>query len=81
MLREHLIDDLDYFLIPEEAWNKLLSWYGVVDGQVSLLWFKHILLFHCYNYHTNKCIQCKVRDWKSNQMIIKFSKKLNTVLL
>ncbi|GAB1602017.1 ubiquitin carboxyl-terminal hydrolase 15-like [Argonauta hians] len=32
-LKEHLIDELDYVLIPTEGWNKLVSWYGTVDGQ------------------------------------------------
>ena len=33
-LREHLIDDLDYFLLPDEGWNKLVSWYSIVQDQV-----------------------------------------------
>ncbi|XP_067683901.1 ubiquitin carboxyl-terminal hydrolase 15-like isoform X1 [Haliotis asinina] len=32
-LKEHLVDDLDYTLFPAEAWNKLLSWYGMIEGQ------------------------------------------------
>ncbi|XP_007168801.2 ubiquitin carboxyl-terminal hydrolase 4 isoform X4 [Balaenoptera acutorostrata] len=32
-LKEHLIDELDYVLVPAEAWNKLLNWYGCVEGQ------------------------------------------------
>uniref|UniRef100_A0A671VRF9 Ubiquitin carboxyl-terminal hydrolase n=1 Tax=Sparus aurata TaxID=8175 RepID=A0A671VRF9_SPAAU len=32
-LKEHLIDELDYVLVPTEAWNKLVSWYGCLDGQ------------------------------------------------
>ena len=28
------MDELDYVLVPEEAWNKLVSWYGVMEGQV-----------------------------------------------
>ena len=32
-LKEHLIDDLDYVLVPQEAWEKLVEWYGSVDGQ------------------------------------------------
>lgn len=36
VLREHLIDDLDYFLLPEEGWNKLLSWYGITQDQEGI---------------------------------------------
>ncbi|KAL4226967.1 Ubiquitin carboxyl-terminal hydrolase 15 [Mactra antiquata] len=32
-LKEHLIDELDYTLMPDEGWDKLLSWYGMVQGQ------------------------------------------------
>ncbi|XP_011612065.2 ubiquitin carboxyl-terminal hydrolase 4 isoform X1 [Takifugu rubripes] len=32
-LKEHLIDELDYVLVPTEAWNKLISWYSCLDGQ------------------------------------------------
>uniref|UniRef100_A0A8B9RNM9 Ubiquitin carboxyl-terminal hydrolase 15 n=1 Tax=Astyanax mexicanus TaxID=7994 RepID=A0A8B9RNM9_ASTMX len=33
LLKEHLIDELDYILVPTEGWNKLVSWYGLTDGQ------------------------------------------------
>lgn len=32
-LKEHLIDELDYILVPTEGWNKLVSWYGLMEGQ------------------------------------------------
>lgn len=33
VIKEHLIDELDYILVPTEGWNKLVSWYGLTDGQ------------------------------------------------
>ncbi|XP_043563605.1 ubiquitin carboxyl-terminal hydrolase 4 isoform X1 [Chiloscyllium plagiosum] len=36
-LKEHLIDELDYVLVPTEAWNKLVSWYGCVVGQEPIV--------------------------------------------
>uniref|UniRef100_A0A8C1ARS2 Ubiquitin carboxyl-terminal hydrolase n=1 Tax=Cyprinus carpio carpio TaxID=630221 RepID=A0A8C1ARS2_CYPCA len=36
-LKEHLIDELDYVLVPTEAWNKLVSWYGCLDGQKPII--------------------------------------------
>uniref|UniRef100_H3BAQ6 Ubiquitin carboxyl-terminal hydrolase 4 n=1 Tax=Latimeria chalumnae TaxID=7897 RepID=H3BAQ6_LATCH len=36
-LKEHLIDELDYVLVPTEAWRKLVSWYGCVDGQRPII--------------------------------------------
>uniref|UniRef100_A0A4W3JYA0 Ubiquitin carboxyl-terminal hydrolase n=1 Tax=Callorhinchus milii TaxID=7868 RepID=A0A4W3JYA0_CALMI len=35
-LKEHLIDELDYVLVPTEAWNKMVSWYGCVEGQETI---------------------------------------------
>ncbi|XP_041349901.1 ubiquitin carboxyl-terminal hydrolase 15-like isoform X2 [Gigantopelta aegis] len=35
-LKEHLVDDLDYYLLPAEAWTKLVAWYGTVEGQESI---------------------------------------------
>lgn len=32
-LKDHLIDELDYVLVPTEAWNNLVSWYGCLEGQ------------------------------------------------
>jgi len=36
-LKNHLIEELDYMLLPDEAWTKLMAWYGIVDNQVKLL--------------------------------------------
>uniref|UniRef100_A0A8D2NS93 Ubiquitin carboxyl-terminal hydrolase n=1 Tax=Zosterops lateralis melanops TaxID=1220523 RepID=A0A8D2NS93_ZOSLA len=36
-LKEHLIDELDYVLVPTEAWNKLVAWYGCIDGQQPIV--------------------------------------------
>ncbi|NXF38230.1 UBP4 hydrolase, partial [Nyctibius bracteatus] len=36
-LKEHLIDELDYVLVPTEAWNKLLTWYGCIEGQQPIV--------------------------------------------
>ncbi|CAH2292011.1 E3 ubiquitin- ligase TRIM39-like [Pelobates cultripes] len=36
-LKEHLIDELDYVLVPNEAWLKLMSWYGSVEGQQPIV--------------------------------------------
>lgn len=32
-IKEHLIDELDYVLLPTDGWNKLVSWYGLAEGQ------------------------------------------------
>lgn len=31
-LKEHLMEELDYYLLCESAWAKLLSWYGLTQG-------------------------------------------------
>ncbi|KAK3755857.1 hypothetical protein QZH41_014323 [Actinostola sp. cb2023] len=35
-LKEHLIDELYYNLVPKEAWHKLVSWYGIVENQPAI---------------------------------------------
>ncbi|XP_078066018.1 ubiquitin carboxyl-terminal hydrolase 4 isoform X3 [Mustelus asterias] len=37
VLKEHLIDELDYVLVPAEAWNKLVNWYACVVGQEPIV--------------------------------------------
>lgn len=32
-IRDHMIDELDYSLLPEEAWNLLVERFGVVEDQ------------------------------------------------
>uniref|UniRef100_A0A3Q2R3M4 ubiquitinyl hydrolase 1 n=1 Tax=Fundulus heteroclitus TaxID=8078 RepID=A0A3Q2R3M4_FUNHE len=36
-LKEHLIDQMDYVLVPTDAWNKLVSWYGCLEGQSPIV--------------------------------------------
>ncbi|XP_026879359.2 ubiquitin carboxyl-terminal hydrolase 11 [Electrophorus electricus] len=35
-LKERLVENEDFVLVPAEAWRKLLSWYGLVDDQPPL---------------------------------------------
>lgn len=35
-LKDHLIDELDYNLVPKDAWFKLVSWYGVISEEHTL---------------------------------------------
>uniref|UniRef100_A0A8C8SZ33 ubiquitinyl hydrolase 1 n=1 Tax=Peromyscus maniculatus bairdii TaxID=230844 RepID=A0A8C8SZ33_PERMB len=35
-LKEHLIDELNYILLPTEGWNKLVSWYTLMEGQEAI---------------------------------------------
>lgn len=46
-LKEHLIDELDYVLVPTEAWNKLVSWYSCLDGQRPIV--RKVMLVNIFN--------------------------------
>ncbi|TDH11101.1 hypothetical protein EPR50_G00082260 [Perca flavescens] len=35
-LKERLVENEDFMLVPAEAWHRLLAWYGTVDGQPPL---------------------------------------------
>ena len=32
VLKDHLMEELDYALVPEAAWELLHSWYGLSQG-------------------------------------------------
>ena len=32
-LREHMVTDMDYTIMPESAWNKLVEAFGLTEGQ------------------------------------------------
>lgn len=40
-LKEHLIDELDYILLPKEGWEKIVESYGITEGQVQILLFSN----------------------------------------
>uniref|UniRef100_A0AAR2KES4 Ubiquitin carboxyl-terminal hydrolase 15 n=1 Tax=Pygocentrus nattereri TaxID=42514 RepID=A0AAR2KES4_PYGNA len=52
-IKEHLIDELDYILVPTEGWNKLVSWYGLTESQepiarkVCLLFVPSLYVISC----------------------------------
>ena len=31
-LKDHLMEELDYILLPQAAWDKLVAWYGLSEG-------------------------------------------------
>lgn len=31
-LKDHLLEERDFFFLPEAAWIKLTGWYGITDG-------------------------------------------------
>ena len=35
-LKDSLIEELNYYLLPEEAWFKLVSWYGVASDDQTI---------------------------------------------
>lgn len=46
-IKEHLIDELDYILVPTEGWNKLVSWYGLTEGQEPIA--RKVGFYHSVN--------------------------------
>ena len=31
-IKDHLLEERDFFFLPEAAWNKVAEWYGITDG-------------------------------------------------
>lgn len=50
-LKEHLIDELDYVLVPTEAWNKLVSWYGCLEGQKPIVRKVIVVIASSFLFH------------------------------
>ena len=54
-LKDHLMEDLDYSLVPEGGWNKLLIWYGLAEGSRPIarkviewgMYVKHLKVRKC----------------------------------
>ena len=36
ILKDHLMEDLDYSLVPEEGWRIFVSWYGIKELSRSI---------------------------------------------
>ncbi|XP_003740048.1 ubiquitin carboxyl-terminal hydrolase 15 [Galendromus occidentalis] len=71
-LREHLIDELDYVLMPEEAWTKLVEWYGLAAGQkpiartvVDFGMFLKNLKVEIYRMELKLCLNPNLKDAKT----------------
>jgi len=32
--KPHMMENMDYILVPEDAWKKLIKWYSLQNGQV-----------------------------------------------
>jgi len=73
-LREHLIEELDHILVPTEAWNKLVCWYGIMEEQSSL--GRHVIeqgmfVKHCkvevYLMDLKLCSNSDINEVKTQQ--------------
>ncbi|XP_064399096.1 ubiquitin carboxyl-terminal hydrolase 4-like [Halichondria panicea] len=73
-LREHLMDELDYYLIPESAWNKLSKWYNHSSGSKVIsrraveygLYMKHCKV-EVYLLEFKICIHPNLNDIKKRE--------------
>ena len=45
-LKDHLMEELDYALLPEPAWNLLVRWYGLSAESRPIVRY----IIHYYNY-------------------------------
>jgi hypothetical protein len=43
-LKPNLTDELDFTLVPKAAWERLVCWYGLAEGQVCIT-FKCVVLW------------------------------------
>jgi hypothetical protein len=48
-IKDGLIDELDYVLVPSESWDLLVKWYGTLDQNTAIarqVSFNHHLAHH-----------------------------------
>ena len=48
-LKEHLMEELDYSLVPQEGWVKLIEWYGMAPGSRPIA--RKVVEFGLYTKH------------------------------
>lgn len=64
-LKESLLDELDYVLVPSESWDLLVKWYGTVDQntaiprQVSLFVALPVILVMYFLNPSNQCVHAR----------------------
>lgn len=62
-LKEHLIDELDYILLPKEGWEKIVESYGITEGQVQILFCFQTNIVHKNNiFSEDMYIHYKLED-------------------
>ncbi|XP_039189947.1 ubiquitin carboxyl-terminal hydrolase 4 [Crotalus tigris] len=70
-LKEHLIDELDYVLVPTEAWDKLANWYGCMEGQKPIV--RKVVEYGLFVKH------CKVEVYLLELKLCQYSDPTNLV--
>ena len=55
-LREHMIDELDFVLVPDEAWQLLVDEFNITPGQEPIARKVKIIIMLCNLIFNLKCI-------------------------
>ena len=69
ILKDHLMAELTYTLVPEEAWEKLVGWYGMADNSRPIarkvneygLYIKHLQV-EMYRLKLKLCVYPKLDE-------------------
>ncbi|XP_037391262.1 uncharacterized protein LOC108434643 isoform X2 [Pygocentrus nattereri] len=70
-IKNHLIDELDYILLPTEGWCKLISWYGLAEGQKPIA--RKVTVFGMFVKH------CKVEVYLTELRLCEYSDMDNII--
>ena len=65
-LKDHLMEDIDYSLVPEGGWNKLLIWYGLAEGSRPIA--RNVIEWGVYVKHLKVRKECSSGELMSNCM-------------
>jgi len=69
-LKEHLMENMNFHFLPEEAWQLLVEWYGMVGDQTEIKrkvnhWKKFCF---CRNVHNASMCSARPTGWSSKYM-------------
>ncbi|XP_071952506.1 uncharacterized protein [Antedon mediterranea] len=83
VLKENLIDDLDYVLVPTTAWKKFVLWYGIIEGQepISRKVVLHgMIVKHCkVEVYLMELKLCKISNQGQTDFVTKKFSKGDTI--
>ncbi len=57
ILKDHLMEELDYALLPKSAWERLVSWYSLTPGSRPICRYTYMYMYmHVFKEYSGTSI-------------------------